>query len=43
MGDYFAEYQSYSREFREALTFHDFVQLKRDTRPRNHNRGNMHS
>lgn len=39
MGDYFSEYQSYIREFGEALTFHDFVQLKKDSRPRNHNRG----
>ena len=29
MGDYFAEYQSYGREFGEALTFHDFVQTQK--------------
>ena len=39
MGDYFPEYQSYGQEFGEALTFHDFVQLKKDSRPRNQNRG----
>ena len=43
MGNCFTEYQSYGREFREALTFHDFIQLKRDSRPRNHNRGKRHS
>ena len=25
MGDYFAEYQAYGQEFREALSFRDFV------------------
>ena len=43
MGDYFSEYQSYGQEFRDALTFHDFVQLKWDNKPRNHHRGNRHS
>ena len=43
IGDYFAEYQSYGQEFRDALTFHDSVQLKRDSRPLNHHRGNRHS
>ena len=27
MGDYFAEYQDYGQEFKEALSFRDFVQL----------------
>ena len=27
MGDYFAEYQAYGHEFRDALSFRDFVQL----------------
>jgi len=26
-GNYFAEYQAYGQEFREALSFRDFVQL----------------
>ena len=43
MGDYFAEYQSYDQEFRDVVTFHDFVQLKCDSRPRNHHKGNRHS
>ena len=43
MGDYFAEYQAYGQEFKDALTFHDFVLLKRDSRPRHHHRGNRHS
>ena len=36
MGDYFAEYQAYGQEFRDALSFRDFVQLQRDSRPRDH-------
>jgi len=39
MGDYFAEYQTYGQEFREALSFRDFVQLQQDSRPRDHHRG----
>ena len=27
MGDYFAKYQAYGHEFRDALSFRDFVQL----------------
>ena len=27
MGDYFAEYHAYGQEFRDALSFRDFVQL----------------
>eukprot|EP00253_Pinus_taeda_P003165 PITA_03165 len=42
MGDYFAEYQAYGMEFREALSFRDFVQLQRDSRPRDHHRGYRH-
>ena len=42
IGDYFAEYQTYGQEFREALLFRDFVQLKRDHRPRDHYRGHRH-
>jgi len=42
MGDYFAEYQAYGQEFREALSFKDFVQLQRDSRPRDHHRGYHH-
>ena len=43
MGGYFDEYQSYGREFGEALTFHDFVQLKKDNRPHNQNRGAIYT
>ena len=28
MGDYFAEYQAYGQEFRDALPFRDFVQFQ---------------
>eukprot|EP00253_Pinus_taeda_P033610 PITA_33610 len=42
MGDYFAEYQAYGQEFRDALSFRDFVQLQRDSRPHDHHRGNRH-
>ena len=28
MDDYFAEYQAYGKEFREALSFRNFVQLQ---------------
>ena len=42
MGDYFAEYQAYGQEFKDALSFRDFVQLQRDSRPRDHHRGNRH-
>ena len=42
MGDYFAEYQAYGQEFREAFSFKDFVQLQRDSRPRDHHRGYWH-
>lgn len=31
MGDYFAEYQAYGQEFRDALSFSDFIQLRRDS------------
>ena len=43
MGDYFAKYQAYGQDFKDALTFHDFVLLKRDSRPRHHHMGNRHS
>ena len=42
MGDYFAEYQAYGQEFRDAFSFRDFVQLQRDSRPRDHHRGHQH-
>ena len=43
MGDYFAKYQSCGREFDEALTFHDFCQLKKDIQPRNQIRGGRYT
>ena len=43
MGDYFAEYQEYGQEFRDALPFRDFFQLERDSRPRKFHRENKHS
>ena len=42
MGDYFAEYQAYGKEFKDALSFRDFVQLQRDSRSRDHHRGHRH-
>ena len=42
MGEYFAKYQAYGQEFRDALSFQDFVQLQRDSRPRDHHRGHRH-
>ena len=42
MGDYFAEYQAYGQEFRDALSFRDFVQLQQDSRPCDHHRGYRH-
>jgi len=36
MGDYFAEYQAYGQDFRDVLSFRDFVQLQQDSRPRDH-------
>ena len=42
MGEYFAEYQAYGQEFRDTLSFRDFVQLQRDSRPRDHHRGHRH-
>ena len=42
MGDYFAEYQAYGQEFKEALSFRDFFKLQRDSRPRDHHRGYQH-
>ena len=42
LGDYFAEYQAYGQEFREALSFRDFVQLQQDSRPCDHHRGYQH-
>ena len=42
MGEYFAEYQAYGQEFRDALSFQDFVQLQRDSRPCDHHRGHRH-
>ena len=42
MGDYFAEYQAYGQEFRDALSFRGIVQLHRDSRPRDHHRGCRH-
>ena len=42
MGDYFTKYQAYGQEFRDALSFRDFVQLQRDSRPRDHHRGHQH-
>ena len=42
MGDYFAEYQAYGQEFRDALSFRDFFQLQRDSKPRDHHRGHRH-
>ena len=43
MGDYFAKYQPYGQEFRDALPFKDFVQLQQDSRPRNFESRNRHS
>ena len=42
MGNYFAEYQAYGQEFRDDLSFRDFVQLLRDSRPRDHHKGYQH-
>ena len=42
IGGYFAEYQAYGQDLRDALLFRDFVQLKQDSKPRNHHRGHQH-
>ena len=42
MGDYFVEYQAYGQEFRDALSFRDFVQLQQDSRPRDHHKEHQH-
>jgi len=42
MGDYFVEYQAYGQEFKDALSFRDFVQLQWDNRAPRSPQSNPH-
>ena len=39
LGDYFLEYESQSKRFKEHLNFQEFCRIKDNRRPNNHNRG----